>query len=181
MALTLNKPAMRWLDLPHGVRVMVHPLTTARATAARNEAQKRVAELRTEAEAAEKAGQPMDAFGFNGASSAALAGLGMEYEIEALARFGIAAWEGVVDPDGNPLPVTPATCQVFAQHNEIGAAFWAEYTDALRKMAAEGNASGISVGSAGQEVPPITAADATDVHSTETADQTDSADLAPQS
>lgn len=179
MTLTLTKPATRWLDLPHGVRVMVQPLTTARATAARNEAQKRVATLRAEAEAAEKAGQPMDAGGFNAASSAALVGLMMEYEIEALARFGIAAWEGVVDPDGNPLPVTPATCEVFAQHEEMGTAFWAAYTDALRKMAVEGNASGTSASSAGQEVPPTIATDAPGAHSTETGSPTATADIAP--
>lgn len=180
MTLTLIKADRRWLDLPHGVKVLVEPLTTARATAARNEALKRAGVLRTEAEAAEKAGQPLDAAGFTGASSAALAGLTMEYEIEALARFGIVAWEGVNGEDGMPLPVSPAACEALAQHNEVGVAFWSAYTDALREVSAEGEGSAPSAASAGQTAQD-TAADATDDLSAGTDSQTADADPAPKS
>ena len=175
MAMTLKKPARRWLEMPHGVRVEVEPLTTARATAARNEALKRAGALRSEVEAAEKAGQPMDALGFNAASSAALAGLTMEYEIEALARFGITRWEGINGEDGHPLPVTPAACEAFAQHDELGIAFWAAYTRPAREVAAEGEGSGTSAASAGQAVPTDTAADATADQPAETESPKDTA------
>lgn len=181
MAMTLTKPARRWLDLPHGVKVEVEPLTTARATAARNEALKRAGAARAEVEAAEKAGQPIDSLGFNAASSAALAGLTMEYEIEALARFGIVRWEGINGDDGHPLPVTPAACEAFAQHDELGVAFWAAYTRPAREVAAEGEGSGTSAASAGQPVPTDTAADATADPSAATESQTDTAASAPAS
>lgn len=157
MTMTLMPPVLRWLELPHGVKVEVEPLTTARATAARNEAMRRVDKIRAEAEAMEKAGQPLDALGFNGASVAALVGLAMEYEIEALARFGIRRWEGLNGPDGNPLPVTPQSCEAFAQHEELGLAFWVEYTGKARAVAAEGEGSGPTADSAGQGAPTSTA------------------------
>lgn len=181
MAMTLTKPDRRWLELPHGVKILVEPLTTARATAARNEALKRAGVLRNEAEAAEKAGQPLDPVGFTGASSAALVGLTMEYEIEALARFGIVAWEGVNGADGNPLPVTPEACEALAQHEQLGTAFWAAYTNALRQVAAEGEGSGTSAASAGQPVPNGIAADATVAPSGETESRTADAEAAPAS
>lgn len=139
--LTLTKPQPRWLELPHGVRVEVEPMTTARATAARNEALRRSSIIRAEAEAAEKAGQPMDPLAFGGGNASALAGLAVEFEIEALARFGIRRWEGIAGDDGQPLAVTPEACVALAQHDELGPAFYAAYTAPLREVSAEGEGS----------------------------------------
>lgn len=147
--LRLVKPRRRWLDLPHGVRVEVEPLTTARATAARNEALRRSAAVRAEAEAAERAGHALDPMAFGGGNASALAGLAVEFEIEALARFGIVAWEGLAGDDGAPLPVTPEACEALAQHDELGAAFYAAYTAPLRAVAAEGEGLRLSAGSGG--------------------------------
>lgn len=69
----------RWLDLGHGVRVLVRPLTTALMMAARA--------------AATHAGAEDD-----GQRGAVL--------IRALGRLGIQEWEGVGDADGNAMPVS---------------------------------------------------------------------------
>ena len=158
--LKLTKQTVRWLELPHGVRVEVEPLTTARATAARNEALRRSGAIRAEAEAAEKAGTPVDPLAWGGANAAALGGLAVEFEIEALARFGIRRWEGVVGDDGQPLPVTPDACVALAQHEMLGAAFYAAYTGPLSEVTAEGEGSRPSSGSGGAGAA-TTAPDAT--------------------
>lgn len=178
MKLTKGQP--RWLELPHGVRIEVEPLTTARATAARNEALKRAAAMRAEVEAAEKAGVVADAVGFGAANASALAGLTMEFEIEALARFGIRRWEGVVGEDGQPLPVTPAACEALAQHEELGAAFWVAYREPLGMVAAEGEGSRLSAGSGGEGAATI-APDATAAPEVATESQTAPAVNAPAS
>ena len=73
----------RWLDLGHGVRLRLAPLTTALMVAAR-------ADLAT-------AGLPETA------APEALA-LAMA---KALARRAVLDWEGFGDAQGNPLPVSP--------------------------------------------------------------------------
>lgn len=180
MPMTLTKPAARWLELPFGVRVEVEPLTTARATAARNEAIRRAGALTTEAEAAAKAGQEFSPGSFTGANVSAIAGITMEYEIEALARFGIRRWEGLNGEDGNPLPVTPEACEALAQHPELGVAFWAAYRRPLDDLAAEGNASAPSASSDGA-AGATTAPDATDAPATETESMPEAAENAPPS
>ncbi len=72
-----------WLDLGHGVRLHVEPLTTALMMAAR-------ADPAVEA-LPETAGQDQLALAM----------------AQAVARRAVLAWEGVGDADGNPLPVTP--------------------------------------------------------------------------
>jgi hypothetical protein len=178
--MTLTKPAPRWLELPYGVRVEVEPLTTARATAARNEALRRAGALTAEAEAAAKAGQEFSPASFSGANVSAIAGITMEYEIEALARFGIRRWEGVNGPDGNPLPVTPEACEALAQHPELGVAFWAAYRRPLDDLADEGNVSAPSASSDGA-AGATTAPDATDAPATEAATPPEAAENAPPS
>ncbi len=178
MAISLKKMAPRWLELPFGVKVEVEPLTTARATAAHNEALKRAAALKAEAEHAEKAGQPLDAVAFTSANVSALVGLTMEYEIEALARFGIRQWEGITGSDGEPLPVTPEACEALAQHPELGPAFWQAYRAPLEELRAEGEGSRPSPASGG-EGAANTVPDATPAPKGETESTPDTADIAP--
>lgn len=71
-----------WLDLGHGVRLLVAPLTTALMAAARSD--------------------PLVAGLGEGASNEALA-VAMA---KALARLAVRDWEGVGDADGNPLAVS---------------------------------------------------------------------------
>lgn len=178
--LKLTKAQPRWLELPHGVRIEVEPLTTARATAARNEALKRAAALRAEIEAAKKAGVTADAVAFGAANASALAGLTMEFEIEALARFGIRRWENIVGEDGQPLPVTPAACEALAQHEVLGVAFWSAYREPLGVVAAEGEGSRPSAASGG-EGAATTAPDATAAPEAVTESPTAPAESAPAS
>lgn len=180
MPMTLIKPGSRWLELPYGVRIEVEPLTTARATAARNEALRRAGALTAEADAAAKAGQEFAPMSFTGANISAIAGITMEFEIEALARFGIRRWEGVNGDDGNPLPVTPEACEALAQHPEIGVAFWAAYRRPIDDLAAEGNVSAPSASSDGA-AGAITAPDATGAPAIETAITPEPAENAPPS
>jgi len=71
-----------WLDLGHGVRLLVAPLTTALMAAARSDP--------ALAALGEDAG--------NEALAVAMA--------KALARLAVRDWEGVGDANGNPLPLS---------------------------------------------------------------------------
>lgn len=133
-----------WLALPRGVRVHVEPLTTALAAAARNEAIRRVAVEMDEAKAQEKAGQGADPLAFNAHNMAAVEGKATQYEIEALARFGIKAWEGLADQAGEPLPITPAAIEAFSRHPDIGPAFRDAYRQSVEALAAEGEGFALS-------------------------------------
>jgi hypothetical protein len=73
----------RWLDLGHGVRLRVGPLTTSLMAAARSDPA--------------VTGLP------EGASNETVA----VTMAKALARLVVLEWEGVGDADGNVVPVTP--------------------------------------------------------------------------
>ena len=77
----------RWLDLGHGVRQLVEPLTTAIMLAARSDPT-----IVTAAADAE-----------TGASNDDLARI----VAKAVARIVVKDWEGVGNEDGKPLPLTP--------------------------------------------------------------------------
>ena len=158
--LTVKKtPA--WLDLPAGVRVQVRPLTTAVAQAAQYEAIRRSAAEQTEAKAQEEAGQPLDAVGFTAANRSALVGHGIEWEIEALARFGIIAWEGVAKDNGEAMPWDVACAEALAQHPNLGPVFRDQYRAAfgIEMLDAEKNAHGrLPSGEAKAAPEPATAA-----------------------
>ena len=76
-------PAPQWLDLGHGVRLHLLPLTTALMVATRSD----------------PAVQALDADASNDSRAAVFAG--------SLARRAIVDWEGVGDAEGNALEVTP--------------------------------------------------------------------------
>ena len=93
----------RWLDLGHGVRLRVAPLTTALMVAARSDAPSRRCPrpppTRTRALVFAK----------------------------AIARIAVTDWEGVGDADGNPVPVTPAGIDALLEVWPIFEAFQAVY------------------------------------------------------
>ena len=171
MRLTLDS-APRWLDLPHGVRVKVRPLTTAVEQAARTEVEHRLKPLRQAAEDAAKAGQPLDPTGPNGANAAWMVGMHVQMLVEALARYGIDAWEGLTGDDGEPLPLTPGAFAAFAAHRDLSEGFYAAYRNPVAELAAEGNGSG-STSAGGGATEPNTAAAATDGPSGPTAEMTE--------
>jgi hypothetical protein len=90
LRLTL-KTGPEWLDLGHGVRLQVAPLTTAIMMAARKSAQGQIA--LPEGADDELADLDTDSIGL------AMA--------KAVARIVVTDWQGVGDADGNPVPVSP--------------------------------------------------------------------------
>lgn len=141
----------RWLDLPHGVKVQVRPLTTTITEAAFAEGLEHLRPFKLAAEDAAKAGTPMDPLGPNGANAAWLQGMHWHFLVAALVRYGAIAWEGLSGDDGEPLPITSAACIAFAAHPDLGREFFARYRDTLSAVDAEGNGSAPSFngGSAG--------------------------------
>lgn len=76
-------PELQWLDLGHGVRLKLLPLTTALMVATRGD----------------PAVQDLDPDSSNDERAAIFAG--------ALARRAVVDWEGIGDADGKVIPVTP--------------------------------------------------------------------------
>jgi hypothetical protein len=96
-----NEPA--WLDLGHGVRVRLLPLTTALMVAARND--------QTIADLPEKASDEQSALVF----------------AKALGRLAIAEWEGVGDEGGNPVDISPEGIDALLDVWPLFEAFQTEY------------------------------------------------------
>ena len=96
-----NKP--EWLDLGHGVRIRLLPLTTALMVAARNDP----------------------------AVSALPGGAGDEQSAlvfaKALGRIAISDWEGVGDEDGKPVNVSPDGIDALLDVWPLFEAFQTEY------------------------------------------------------
>jgi hypothetical protein len=107
----------RWLDLGHGVRLRLVPLTTALMVAAR-------------ADIAE-AGLPETA------TPEALA-LAMA---KALARRAVLDWEGVGDAEGRPLPLSPEGVDALLDVWPVFEAFQTGYVAKGLILEAEKNAS----------------------------------------
>ncbi|SFK78358.1 hypothetical protein [Shimia haliotis] len=102
-----NEP--HWLDLGHGVRLLVEPLTTAVMLAARSDpailAATQVAE------------------GEDAASNDDLARI----VAKAVARIVVKDWEGVGDTEDKPLPVTPSGIDALLEIWPIFEAFQTKY------------------------------------------------------
>ena len=107
----------RWLDLSHGVRIRLAPLTTALMVAAR-------ADLAT-------AGLPETA------TPEALA-LAMA---KALARRAVLDWEGVGDAEGDPLALSPEGVDALLDVWPVFEAFQTGYVARGLILDAEKNAS----------------------------------------
>jgi hypothetical protein len=106
-----------WLDLGHGVRLHVEPLTTALMMAAR-------ADPAVEA-LPETAGQDQLALTM----------------AQAVARRAVLGWEGVGDAEGNPLPVTPEGVMALLEVWPIFEAFQLAYVAKGLVLEQEKNAS----------------------------------------
>ncbi len=113
-----NEPA--WLDLGHGVRVQLRPLTTALMVAARNDPA--VQNL------PEDAGDEESALAF----------------AKALARIAIIDWEGVGNADGNPIPISPEAIDALLDLWPLFEAFQTGYVAKGLLLEQEKNASALS-------------------------------------
>ena len=110
----------RLLDLGHGVRLLVEPLTTAIMLAARSDT--------TIIAAAEDSG--------GSASNDDLARI----VAKAVARIVVKDWEGMGDEDGKPLPLTPEGIDALLELWPIFEAFQTRYIAGALILDAEKNA-----------------------------------------
>ena len=127
----------KWFDLLPGVRVKVAPVTSALMLAARKDAAVREAVL-----------------------------IGNEGDIEvavgkALAQVAILEWDGVVDEDGSPAPITRENVGLLLDVWEVWVAWSANVLSTFVAMSAEKNVSaplpsGSSAG-AGNTAGPVKA------------------------
>ena len=107
----------RWLDLGHGVRLHVGPLTTSLMAAARSD--------------------PSVTALPEGASNETIA-VAMA---KALAQLAVLDWEGVGDADGTPLPVTPEGIEALLDILPLFEAFQLRYVAKGLLLEQEKNAS----------------------------------------
>ena len=110
-------PDPQWLDLGHGVRLQLLPLTTALMVATRSDPEV----------------QSLEADASNDTRAAIFAG--------ALARRAVMDWEGVGDADGNPLPVSPDGIDALLSLWPIFEAFNLYYVSPGMLLDAEKNVS----------------------------------------
>jgi hypothetical protein len=113
-----------WLDLGHGVRVLVEPMSTAMMIAARRDPQ--IAALGV------YGGDAIEALN-NDDFALVMA--------KAVARIAIKDWEGVGDADGNPITVTPERISALLEVWPLFEAFQTKYVNSGFLLDAEKNAS----------------------------------------
>jgi hypothetical protein len=106
----------RWLDLGHGVRLRVAPLTTALMVAARSDP-----DLEALPETASDEARAL-------------------LFAKAIARIAVSAWDGVGDADGTPVPVTPEGVDALLEVWPIFEAFQGSYVAGGLLLDAEKNA-----------------------------------------
>ena len=112
----------RWLDLGHGVRLLVEPLTTAIMLAARSDPAIVAAAVESDSDAAH--------------SNDDLARI----VAKAVARIVVKDWDGVGDEDGKPLPLTPESVDALLELWPIFEAFQTKYIAGALILDAEKNA-----------------------------------------
>ena len=110
-------PELQWLDLGHGVRLQLLPLTTALMVATRSD----------------PAVQSLDADSSNDTRAAVFAA--------ALARRAIVDWEGVGDADGTAIAVSPEGIDALLSLWPIFEAFNLLYVSRGMLLDAEKNGS----------------------------------------
>ncbi len=110
-----------WLDLGHGVRLFVEPLTTAVMLAARSDPAIMAATQNQEIE--------------DSASNDDLARI----VAKAVARIVVQDWDGVGDAEGEPLPVAPDGIDALLEIWPIFEAFQTRYIAGALILDAEKN------------------------------------------
>ena len=133
-----------WLDLPHGVRLLVRPPGTAVILAAGAELAANPATspgASSRGDLAADAGTASNAAASDaGPPPGAPADSGRFAFTCAVARAAILDWEGVADAENAPLPVSPAAVDALMAHWPVFAAFERLYLQPALLVVAEGNA-----------------------------------------
>lgn len=133
-----------WIALPQGVRVQVRPLDSMTMAAAQSFATSCAQALIAARAERTAAGLPAD--DIVDLSDADMAAGFAELQLAAgLARFGMIAWEGIGDRDGNALPFSRDGAERLARHPLMTKPFLTGYFAALERLAAEGNGSALSL------------------------------------
>ena len=114
-----------WLDLGHGVEILVAPMTTALMMAARKEAQGQI----TIPDGPDADASDLDTDGI----ALAMA--------KAVARVAITDWKGVCNESGFPIPVSPEGIDALLDIWPIFEAFQTKYVARAMILDAEKNAS----------------------------------------
>ena len=135
-----------WLDLPHGVRLLVRPLDTATDAAARAAA---VTDLRERGQTAPPAA----------AKESWRAGQTKDALARALGQLTILDWSGVLLADGSPASVTAESVALLMSIPKIATAFLRLIYAPLDRLAAEGEGCG-AVPTGTLAAAPDTATDA---------------------
>lgn len=126
------------MDLPHGVRLFVRPLTTAVYEAARAKGARLAGEvLRDHAEIANAGGAVIGLPDLTDGD--AVAGLSQFLFAQALAVAAITRWEGVLDNDGQPAAVTEKSVGELMCFHRLAEEFVLSYTRTHHEAVAEGN------------------------------------------
>lgn len=129
-----------WLDLPHGVRVLVRPLTTAIYEAARAKGARLAGDVVSEHAEIVMAGGAVEGLP-DLEDEDAMAGLSQFLFVQALAVAAIIRWEGVLDEAGNPVEVTAKAVRDLMWFHRVAEGFVSAYTRPHAEAVAEGNAS----------------------------------------
>jgi hypothetical protein len=143
-----------WLDLPHGVRLLLRPPGTAVILAAGTDLAASAASSAAVTAAASSAADPVTAPATGAATTpetgpdaaspphlttAVPADSGRLAFTSAVARAAILDWEGVADAAGTPLPVSAAAVDALMTHWPVFAAFERLYVQPALLVVAEGN------------------------------------------
>ena len=140
-----------WLDLPHGVRLLVRPLDTATDAAARAAA---AADLRDHGQEAPPAA----------AKESWRLGLAKAALARALGQLTILDWQGVLLADGSPALITAETVTLLMVIPDIATAFLRQIYAPLDQLAAEGEGCGaVRTGTSAAAPGIATGAEAADV------------------
>lgn len=153
MGIRLNIPTEPyWLDLAHGVRVHVRPLSTAIYESARRGSWRRCEEILKERADIVEVGGRVDGLP-DLTDPDARDGFAQLLFAQALACAAIFEWRGVGDAEGNAAEVTPAAIGELMMIHAMAEDFVIKYTRTHEQVIAEGNAFGPSPSGTSAEGP----------------------------
>ena len=140
-----------WIDLTDGVRLHVRPCDTKMVVSARAASSSAVRDALEAIASIERIGGSVA--GIDLSDQDDIAGISQFAYVKTLARLAIRDWEGVVDDNGDPLPVTQENVEALMNHPDIADLFIDRYTAPFDERRVEGKGSGTSPDGAMAQVP----------------------------
>ena len=148
----------QWIELLEGVRIKINPVTAIEQSAARAYARRVRNEIVGGNGSVKALGGEVTGVPDQEDPDMASASEDLLYA-QGLARNIILEWEGVLDDEGEPAPVSPEAIDVFMRLPYIGELFLNTVQGEMLKIFDEGNAFGPAP-SGGSGAGPSTAGDA---------------------